>query len=202
MRWVVAVILLGTRRIDFRVATLSQGRASTGQCIIEKDECHRGRWFLERSVLGNSWAMFSGRSSACTLLSVLESFWWDGTRVLILVQLGNWLLQMPPFASSFSKLQREGGADWFGSGSGSWSVACTLNRLVKILFRIMNPLWKLEWVKTADKLMTKILHDGWDHVAEADRIQRIWHAKKSRCKLTLRMWLKFKYETVGCFIYK
>ena len=42
----------------------SEGGASSGQWILQKDECHRGRWFLERrSVLGNNWAIFSGRSS-------------------------------------------------------------------------------------------------------------------------------------------
>ena len=124
--------------------------------------------------------MLSGRSSDChTMLSIFESFWWDGTRISILMQVRNWSLQMSPPLPLLQAPRRKSGPDWFDFGSGSWGIACTLKGLVKIPFRILSPLWKLEWVKTASKLIPKSwLHDGWDCVAEADRIRRIWHDKK------------------------
>ena len=92
----IVTVLLEMERIDLGVATLSEGGASSGQWIPRKDECPRGHWFLERSIFGNSWRCSSGRSSTwCTLLSVFESFWWDGTHVLIIVQARNWPLKMP-----------------------------------------------------------------------------------------------------------
>ena len=94
MRSVAAAVLLVTRRIDFGVATLSEGGVTSGLWIPQNDECPPDRSFLgRRSVFGNSWTIFSGRNSAWrTLLSIFGSFWWERARVLILVQVRNWPL--------------------------------------------------------------------------------------------------------------
>jgi len=85
MRFVVAAVLLGTRRI-------MEWRRS------RKEKRPGGSRFLGRSVLGavdsSEGGMSSGTAGRCshekallwrTLLFVFGSFWWGGTRVLILV---------------------------------------------------------------------------------------------------------------------
>jgi len=93
MRLVVVTVLLGTGRIDPGVVMLTEGGASSGQWIL-----------VRKSVLGandsSEGGVTLGTTGGCsawhTLLSVSSGFWRDVTHVLILIQVRNWPLQMPP----------------------------------------------------------------------------------------------------------
>ena len=122
---------------------------SEGECprVVDSSKrgVSRGSWFFKRSVLGNSCVMFSERSFTwCTLLSVFKSFWWDGQVSWSWYMSEIDYYRCPLCSLFFQSPGRKSEVDWFGSDSGSWGIACTPKGLVKISFRILSPLWKLE----------------------------------------------------------
>ena len=201
IRSVVAVVMLG---IDLGVATLSEGRASSGQWIPREDECPRGRWFLKRSVFRNSWTMFSGKRSAWrTLLSVFESFWWDRTRVLILVQIRNWPLQMlPPLLFLQAPVREWSRLIWLSLGK----LRCYLysDGTSQNTFSHSEHSLKSGVGERDNKLMIKIITSWWTRSCG----RGISYLVDLTCrKIRDANWLSecgwnLNMRQIGCFIYK
>jgi len=144
---------------------------------------HEYKWISVRSV--DAVVLLVTRRIDLGVTILLKGGVWDGTHVLILVQVKNWPLCMPPSLPLFPNSREK---EWclYSEGIG------------QIPFRILSLLWKLEWLKPDEKLMTKILTSWWTRSCGRSRSYpvNLTCQKNLGCKLTLQMLLEFEYGMV------